>query len=300
MSFSTETKAELCRVQIGEKAGAIAECYGVLLYSNTFSNKKIKIITESSDFAKRLPKLFKRAFGFTFDTLPEDMDREGKLVFSIADPVKMAKVFDVYGYDSEHILVHHINLVVLEEENCKVSFVRGAFLAGGSITDPQKRYHLEMVTDHYYVNRELLALLLELGFEPKSTSRGGNYIAYMKQSEAVEDFLTTIGAPVSAMGIMEAKIMKGMTNSVNRRVNCDTANVTKTVDAAQEQIEAIEKLRAGMGLDKLSDKLRQTAELRLNNPELSISQLAELSDPPMTKSCINHRLRRLVELSEEQ
>ena len=102
------------------------------------------------------------------------------------------------------------------------------------------------------------------------------------------------------MDIMEAKIMKGMNNSVNRRVNCDTANVTKTVDAAQEQIEAIEKLKAGMGLDKLSDKLRQTAELRLEYPELSISQLADLSDPPMTKSCISHRLRRLVELSEEQ
>lgn len=300
MSFSSETKNELCRVHINEKQSAIAECYGVLLYCNTFSNKEIKIITESGSFASRLPKLFKRAFGFSFDTMPEDFDREGKFIFSIEDPGKMEKIFEVYGYDSAHILVHHLNLVMVEDEHCKVSFVRGAFLAGGSITDPQKRYHLEMITDHYYVNRELLALLLEMGFEPKSTSRSGNYIAYFKQSEAIEDFLTTIGAPVAAMEIMEAKIMKGMTNSVNRRVNCDTANVTKTVDAAQEQIEAIEKLKAGMGLDKLSDKLRQTAELRLNNPEMSISQLAEMSEPPMTKSCISHRLRRLVELSEEQ
>ncbi|MBR7082265.1 MAG: DNA-binding protein WhiA [Oscillospiraceae bacterium] len=298
MSFSSDTREELCREQVSDRQSAVAECYGVLLFCNTFTDRGIKIITASVPFAKRLPRLFRRAFGFDFDLSPENISDDRKMIFELNTPQKIAKILDTYGYDSGRLLVHHINRAVLEDEQSRVSFMRGVFLTGGSVTDPQKRYHLEFVTDHYYVNRELLALLSEMGFEPKETSRGGNYIAYIKQSEAIEDMLTTLGAPVSAMAIMEAKIMKDVKNSVNRRVNCDTANVTKTVYASQEQIEAIKRLSINNGLDKLSEKLRRTAELRIENPELSIGQLAELSEPPVSKSCMNHRLRKLVELSE--
>jgi DNA-binding protein WhiA len=164
------------------------------------------------------------------------------------------------------------------------------------VTDPAKRYHLELVTDHFNVSRETYSLLLEMGFEPKEATRKGNFVIYFKQSSAIEDFITTIGAPLSAMELMSQKIEKDMRNSINRKVNCDTANVLKTVDAAILQIEAIKKIVIATGLDSLPDKLRETAVLRLENPELSLTELAVRSSPPLTKSCLNHRLRKLIEL----
>jgi len=136
-----------------------------------------------------------------------------------------------------------------------------------------------------------------MGFTPKETARSGNYIIYFKQSTAIEDFLTLIGAPIHAMELMSAKIEKDMRNSVNRKVNCDTANVSKTVDAAAVYIGAIRIIEEAGVLGSLPEKLRQTADLRLNNPELSIKELAEISTPPVTKSCLNHRLRKLVEIA---
>jgi hypothetical protein len=141
------------------------------------------------------------------------------------------------------------------------------------------------------------ALFIDLGFEPKSTSRGGNYITYFKKSAYIEDILTTIGAPISAMSIMSTKIDKSMTNVINRQVNCDTANVLKTVMASAEQIEAIKKIRDSMAFESLPDKLKETATLRENNPELSLTDLAALCDPPVTKSCLNHRIRKLMEIA---
>jgi DNA-binding protein WhiA len=307
MSFSYGTKAELCRDPLARKCCAVAESYGLLLYCNTFSSREIRIITESRELAQRLPKLFRRAFNLTFDTappasqvpqasqLPLALDRGGKQVFAISSQDKLRTVFETFGFSGSLMLAHHLNLSVLEDDCCRPSFLRGAFLAGGSVTDPAKRYHLELVTDHYNVSRETYSLLLEMGFEPKEARRKGNFVVYFKQSTAIEDFLTTIGAPLSAMELMSLKIEKDMRNSVNRKVNCDTANVSKTVDASIVQIEAIEKLSRETGLDSLPDKLRETAVLRLENPEMSLTELAEASS--MTKSCLNHRLRKLMEMA---
>jgi len=172
------------------------------------------------------------------------------------------------------------------------------FFAGGSITDPAKRYHLELTTSHAQVSRELEVLLRESGYPPKNIIRNGSSITYFKQSDQIEDFLTMIGAPVAAMNIMSAKMEKDLRNSVNRRLNCDSANLDKAVEAAMEQLEAIRKLDAAGVLEKQPEKLRQTAALRLNYPELTLSELAEEFDPPLTKSCLNHRLRNIVVLAK--
>ena len=153
------------------------------------------------------------------------------------------------------------------------------------------------MTSHYNVSRELSALLPEVGFSPKQTTRKSNYITYFKSSETIADFLTAVGAPLSAMELMNAKLEKHLRGSVNRRVNCDSANLDKAVDAALGQVEAIERYASVHGLDSLPDKLRETAALRMDHPELTLSQLAALCDPPVTKSCLNHRLRKLMELA---
>jgi len=293
MSFSSDTKAELCRQGLQKRCCAVAESYGVLLYSNQFTQNEIRIVTGSAEFADRLPRLFKRAFGLCFDAKTA-AESGGKAVFTLTDTGGIEKIFQAYGYDAGAILAHHINLGVLEESCCKVSFLRGAFLAGGSISSPEKSYHLELVTPHYNVSREVFSILLELGFSPKDTSRGGNYIIYFKQSDAIEEFLTRLGAPLAAMDIMSAKVEKDMRNTINRRVNCDSANADKIVSAAQAQIEAIRRI----GIDGLPEKLKETALLRIANPEASISDLASLAVPPVTKSCMSHRLRKLLELDK--
>lgn len=296
MSFSSNVKAELCKDSLSKKSCAVAEGYGVLLYCNTFSSTEIRIITESRDFAARLPRLFKKAFGITFDQEPAAQDR-GKLQFAISSEDKIAKIFENLQMDLKASLTLHVNFGMLEEEAECMAYLRGAFLAGGSVTDPAKRYHLEMTTSHYKVSRETCALLIECGFSPKELSRGGNNILYFKQSDYIEDFLTAIGAQVSAMGVMEAKVEKDLRNGVNRRVNCETANLTKVVDASMGQMAAIRALEEAGELDKLPGKLRETALLRRENPEATLQELAAMLNPPITKSAINHRMRKLLELA---
>ena len=187
---------------------------------------------------------------------------------------------------------------MLENDCCRAAFVRGAFLAGGSITDPGKGYHLELATSHMSVSRELYSVLLELGFSPREARRGRSFVTYFKQSEAIADFLTCIGAPVAAMELMAAKVEKDMRNVINRKVNCDTANADKTVAAAQQQLAAIRRLEEEPGLGSLPEGLQQAALLRIANPEASLADLAQLSVPSVTKSCLSHRLKKLVELAE--
>lgn len=298
MSFASQVKGELCREKLSRHCCACAEAYGVLLFCNSFTPQRLRITTRSAAFAQRLPRLFRKAFGVTFDQKPEDLNTGGKLTFEIDSPESMAKILETYGYARENSISHHINYAVLEEECCRSAFLRGAFLAGGSVTDPEKRYHLELTTSHHYVHRELQSLLMEMGFEPKIINRNSNYVTYLKRSEAIADFLTTLGAPLAAMEIMNAKVEKNLRNGVNRWSNCDVANLEKAVDAAQSQIEAIRRLDRGVGLATLPEKLRETARLRLENPELSLSQLAQLAQ--VSKSCLNHRLRKLMELSAAQ
>ena len=337
MSFSYETKLELCRVPFRQDCCARAEAYGILLYCNTFQPGEIRIITANPAFAARLPGLFRKAFHLRFDVFPESTDNlqtelsgshapvnlsgniqevsgniqevsgnvqevsgnvrevSGKYVFRIVNREKLRKIITALGYEQSPVL--HINFALLEEDCCRAAFLRGAFFAGGSVADPFRRYHLDLTTSHAHAARELEVLLRDLGFPPKNFSRNGSCITYFKQSDQIEDFLTFIGAPVASMHVMTAKVEKDLRNSVNRCLNCDTANLDKSVGAAQIQLEAIRKLQEASLLDSLSDKLQVTAARRLEYPELTLSELAETFDPPVTKSCLNHRLRKLMDLS---
>ena len=299
-SFSGGVKAEICRDIPTRQCCAVAQCFGILLYCNTFSADTVRIVTESRDFAVILPKLFRRAFGLDFDELPS-VASPGKLVFQITDPEKLEEILSVYGFDPRSTLSLHVNLSVLEEECCRGAFLRGAFLAGGSVTDPGKGYHMELATIHRSVARESYALMQEvLGFYPKIAARGANSVLYLKQSDLIADFLTFLGAPVSAMGIIETKLEKELKNKVNRRCNCDDANTSKVVDAAQEQLAAIRVLRERRMLDKLPQKLQQAAIARENNPESSLTELAAMMEPPITKPAMNNRLKRIQILAKEE
>ena len=299
VSFSAAAKAEVCRILPQKHCCALAECFGILLFCNSFSAEGIKIITESREFAYILPKLFKKAFDISFDSYPS-LEAPGKLVFQIWDEEKIDTIMESFGFDIRDTLALHVNFPVVEEECCKASFLRGAFLAGGSVTDPGKGYHMEITTTPQSVARETYILAQEvMGFYPKTAKRGGGQVLYLKQSELISDFLTYLGAPVAAMGIMEARLEKELNNKVNRRCNCDDANLTKVVEAAQEQLAAIRILRERGMLENLPAKLQQAAIAREKNPEAALTELAGMMDPPITKPAMNHRLKKLVEMAKE-
>ena len=299
ISFSAGAKAEVCKVFPNRDCCALAQCFGILLYCNSFTPSGIRIITESRDFAMLLPKLFKRTFNLNFDSFPS-MEAPGKLVFQITDEEKIADIMDSFGFDQEDTIALHVNYPLVEEDCCKAAFLRGAFLAGGSVTDPEKGYHMEIATTHKSVAMETHLLIHEIaGFLPKSAERSGGQVLYLKQSDLITDFLTFLGAPVSAMGIMEAKLEKELNNKVNRRCNCDDANTSKVVEAAQEQLSAIRILKEKNLLDKLPTKLQQAAKAREDNPESALSELAGMMDPPITKPAMNHRLKKLVQMAKE-
>ena len=299
VSFAAAAKSEICRSIPNKNCCALAECFGILLFCNSFTAENIKIVTESREFAYNLPRLFEKAFGIEFDSFPS-MLSPGKLTFQIYDPEKIESIMESFGFSVQDTLALHVNLPIVENECCKHAFLRGAYLAGGSVTDPSKAYHLELTTTHSAVARETYLLMGEMmGFYPKNTQRSGSQILYLKQSEQISDFLTFLGAPVSSMGIMEARLEKELNNKVNRRCNCDEANTSKVVEAAQEQLSAIRILRSRGIVEKLPTKLQQALIARENNPESSLTELAAMMDPPITKPAMNHRLKKLVELSKE-
>ena len=299
LSFSAAAKTEVCRILPTKRCCALAECFGILLFCNSFTAEGIKIITESREFAYILPKLFKKAFDVNFDWFPS-LASPGKLVFQITQEDKIAHIMDCFGFSAQDTLSLHINLPVVEEDCCKAAFLRGAFLAGGSATDPEKGYHLELTTTHISVARECNVLMQEvLGFYPKTTAKGAAQVLYIKQSDQIADFLTYLGATVASMGILEARLEKELNNRVNRRCNCDDANISKVVEAAQEQLSAIRKLRELGMLENLPAKLKQAALAREGNPSASLSELAGMMEPPITKPAMNNRMKKLVQMAKE-
>lgn len=298
-TFSAGAKAEIAKVFPLKRCCALAEAFGILLFCNSFGTDGIRIITESREFAAMLPKLFRKAFDVSFDQ-QSDPELPGKQVFQVFDHRKIDRILEDCGFDRDSVMAMHINLPVVEEECCRAAFLRGAFLAGGSVTDPAKHYQIEISTTHASVARESYLLFHDMmGFYPKMTTRNGTQVLYLKQSEQISDLLTFLGAPLAAMGIMEARLEKEMNNRVNRCCNCDDANTSKVVEAAQEQLTAIRILQEKGLADSLPEKLRQAMEARLRNPEASLTELAAMMEPPISKPAMNHRLQKLVQRSKE-
>lgn len=299
ISFSAAVKAEVCRNIPQKNCCALAECFGILLFCNSFTSTGIRIITESREFAQVLPKLFKKAFSVTFDQQPED-GATGKLIFSIQDAQKIKTIMHRYGFEADGTLALHLNMPIVEDGCCKAAFLRGAFLSGGSVTDPVKGYHMELTTTHKFVAGETYMLMEEvLGFYPKTAHRGGGNVLYLKHSEQISDFLTYLSAPIGAMSIMEARLEKELNNKVNRRCNCDDANTSKVVEAAQEHLSAVRILRERGMVESLPVKLKQALLAREANPAASLTELAGMMEPPITKPAMNHRLKKLVDMAKE-
>ena len=295
VSFSIKTKNELCRTTPGRDCCQRAELYGVLLFASEFSNRRIRLVSGQAALIRRVSALFLRVFGFA----PEVKSVGGKRALVIEEERRLRAVLTGLGYDYRSYITYHLNRNMVEEPCCASAFLRGAFLMAGSVASPEKKSHLEIKNGHATLCREVMSLMLDNGLEPKMAERGSGVVIYWKDTQRIEDFLTMIGAPRAAMALMEGKVEKQIRNEINRQVNCETANLGKAVDAAQEQLAAIRRLEANGTYNDLPDKIRKTAELRKANPEATLQELAQMQDPPLTKSAINHRMRKLIELSKQ-
>ena len=297
MTFTAKIKEELCSLPIKDPETALAECCGMLLFANATKSNKIKITTENKNISSRASWLLKSLFGFDFDKKIVPASSLKKFNLIIENHEKLNEIFDAFGIDPNISL--RLNAALVESDEARAAFCRGAFLTGGSVTDPESGYHLELATSHNNLSREVVSLLLDLDLSAKLAFRKSNNIIYFKESANIEDFLTRIGAPLSALELMQTKLVKDVRNKINRKVNCEVANMSKTADAAKAQIRAIKIISEHSGLESLSPQLRDAAELRLQNPDISLSELATLTEGKVSKSGLNHRLNKLISISED-
>jgi DNA-binding protein WhiA len=302
MSFSLETKKELCRIQDGDCCRK-AECYGLFLFGRNFSLQSVSLTTESRETAKRAAELAAGAAGVCVDisaSPPRRGDRRSAYTVLVPGENQTEQVLDRFGHTGREISLR-MNLANLENDCCRSAFLRGVFLSCGTVADPARDYRLEFVVSYRNLARDLTAFLediFELDATPGVINRKGSFVVYLKGGEHVADLLTFLGAGGSAMKLIQVRMLKEVRNNVNRKTNFETANLSKTASAAAGQLMALEKIFACGGVSVLPEELRELALLRYQNPEMSLRELGQSLNPPLSRSGVNHRLRRILEFAD--
>lgn len=308
MSFSSRVKDELSlqcpparHCQIAETAAIISICGRVQISEN--GRYMVKIHTENLVVARKYFTLLKKAYNI--DTEISVRRSVAAKVYTVAVKkhedalriLKASKLIDGSGEICENLSVSD-NLII-QKECCKRAFIRGAFLASGSISDPEKFYHFEIVCSTEGKARQLKNMITCFQIDAKIVERKRHFVVYVKDGTGIVDILNVMEAHVSLMELENVRILKEMRNSVNRKVNCETANLHKTVSAAVKQIEDIRYIESTKGLSVFSESLEEIARLRLENPDASLKELGEMLSVPVGKSGVNHRLRKLSQIAEE-
>ncbi|MBQ2756066.1 MAG: DNA-binding protein WhiA [Oscillospiraceae bacterium] len=298
MSFAAELKKELCAEPLKRKEKMLAECYGMAIVSRGFDAGNISLVTENQGVAVRYAKLMERLLGVTAETVERERADGAVYTVSLTEDADRAALLKLFGHSGKEPN-RRINIQNIGGEENYADFLRGIYLSCGSISDPNKSYHIELAVPFLNLSKELALMLSQLLSMPKSVRRRGDYVLYYKESEHIEDFLTFIGAPMKALEIMEIKVVKDVRNKVNRRTNCETANIDKTVVASARQVADIRLICEKKGMEFLPENLRELAQLRLENPEMSLAELGSVLKKPISRSGVNHRLERLAEIAED-
>lgn len=276
MSFSANVKEELSKINIfGNIEIVKAELYGYLLTTNG-KEKKIKFLTENEYNINRLNKLLNRL------EINYDIKMQGKNYLITFNKDEM----NLTGLDLKNVDIQR-------------ALVRGAFLGSGSITDPNTRYHLEIRLENEEDRKKLIEIINNFGIEVKILNRKYSYSIYIKDGEEISKFLALIGANSSVLKYEDIRVLKETKNNVNRKVNCETANLNKTVTASVVQVQAIEKIIKQKRFNTLPKNLQEIASLRLENPDATLAELGKMLKTPIGKSGVNHRLKKIIEISED-
>ena len=289
MSFSSEIKQELSWQLPSARHCRLAEISAILSFcshveAGTEVTGNVRMHTENLAVARKYFTLLKKTFNINMNvSVRQNRKPHGNRSFEITALTDMTAV--------RHVLI--------QNPCCRRAYIRGAFLASGSVSDPEKGYHFEIVCADSARAEQLSAMLESFGIEAKITLRKHSYILYVKEGSQIADILNVMEAHVGLMKFENIRILKEMRNSVNRQVNCETANLNKTVSAAVKQIEDIQYIQSTIGFEKLPENLAEIARLRLEQPGMSLKELGQMLTPPVGKSGVNHRLRKLSFIAEE-
>ncbi len=310
MSFSSEVKEELSKHIGSSRHCQLAEIAAIISgigYIGEDDSGRVLLYMQTDNTAaiRKFFTLLKKAFNIktcVLEGIP-DVHSNGRIYRPILadreqiDPVlKAVKLMELDG--SIRMLEDGISPIVTKNSCCKRAFLRDAFLCIGSMSDPNKGYHLEFVCSHEKQALLLKEMIESFNIEAKIVIRKKYYVLYIKEGEGIVDLLNIMEAPISLMNFENLRILKDMRNSINRNVNCEVANITKTINAATKQIRDITFIRDNYGFDRLTAQLREMAEVRMEHPDAPLSELGKYLDPPVGKSGVNHRLRKLTELAD--
>ncbi len=310
MSFSSRTKGELARVysdnrccQLAELA-ALIRMTGTLQLTNGGKKLNIKLTTRNAATARKLFKLFKTLFNIHAEIMVRKnlrLRKNNYYVMIITNEMNSGAILKRVGILKEDAnffdICHKIPAKLLKKKCCRRAYLRGAFLGGGFVSDPEKTYHLEFISCSMVHSESLKNLINSFGLKSKITKRKVNYIVYLKEGDQIVDLLNIIGAHNALLNLENIRIYKQMRNDVNRIVNCETANLGKIVNASIRQIENIKYIQDTVGLGHLPSNLREIAQLRLKNRDASLRELGKMLDPPIGKSGVNHRFRKIEKIA---
>ena len=266
----------------------------------------MKIHTENLTVAQKAYILLRKTFHAKIETTVRSHNPQAGtgsfsvFVFRKNDVINILKAVKIIDEQKKHwgnfLCVHHM---VVQNTCCKRAFLRGVFMAAGSVTNPEKAYHLELAVLSEELAGQIREIISSFMIDAKIARRKKYYVVYIKESSQIVDFLNVTGAHIALMNFENVRIVKEVRNSVNRQVNCETANISKTVNAAARQIEDIKFIQCNMGFGKLTDGLREMAELRLDYPESPLQELGSMLSKPIGKSGVNHRLRKLSDIAKQ-
>lgn len=305
MSFSSAVKKELAQIENMPKCCLHAMAYGMLLFGRAFNSRSISILTEHESVANKYAELIYKTSGVIADI---HVSQAGKYSISIENKKDITEILSVFSTNGNESVtrINRGNLLNEHEDEaseimncCNSAFLRGAFLSCGTISDPNKSYHLEFVVPFRTLSLDLLKILTEYGVNAKHMLRRGVNVIYVKESESIEDLLNIMGANMSAFEIMNIKIYKDIRNATNRQTNFSFANISRTASAAGQQLDAINKIRNNGTFQYLPPELKDFVEIREENPEASLREIGELFDPPISRSAVNHRIKKLLAFSNK-
>lgn len=294
MSFSSDIKSELTKIEDLSPCCLHAQVYGLVLFAH-FSKYNLSITTENKEVFNMYVSFLRNYCGVEPVISKTGTKKHTAYVKSDSDK---EKVFEKFGHSLKETSLR-INRANIQDECCVSSFLRGVFLSCGMVTDPERGYHLEFVVPYKKLSSDLIKFFDELELNPKYIVRKGNHIVYFKISESIEDILAVIGAQDASLYLMNVKIEKDVKNKVNRIINFEMSNISKTVEAANIQLESIAYIDKKIGISALPDNLQSIAKLRLENPEASLKDLGNMLDEPISRSGVNHRLDRIVKIAEK-
>jgi hypothetical protein len=306
MSFSSKAKNELARRTSDSKCCQLAELSALVRVSGTIQlvglgKTNLLITTENPAIARLIFVLFKRSMQVHTDIEVNKntvLRKNNSYQIKITGATDILKKLEIMIEDEGSVIINNgLPKELIEDECCRRAYIRGTFLGGGSLSDPEKSYHMELITHRDDYAQELMALINSYGLHARVIARKKNHIVYLKEGDQIVDLLNIIGAHTALMSFENTRIVKSMRNNINRIVNCETANLTKMVDAAVKQRQYIEIIDAHIGLESLPDNLREIALIRLDHADVSLRELGEMLSPPIGKSGVNHRLRKIEKLA---